>query len=100
MVTGDLDFCYCGYPETPGLHFNSGGRDCEPDDQLCALGPARPSWTFERWCDCDVRAHHRWNCITSPIYAQVIRDLDTHPWTVFQLSDEVAMASALNGEWT
>lgn len=37
-----------------------------------------------RWddCDCDPAAFHRWNCHTTSIWAQVIRDLDVNPWTV------------------
>lgn len=33
-------------------------------------------------CDCDPFEHHRWNCATTPIWAQTIRDLDVNPWTV------------------
>lgn len=38
-------------------------------------------------CDCDPAAHHRWNCHTTPVWAQTIRDLDTNPWTVVTSAD-------------
>jgi hypothetical protein len=30
MAIGDLEHCYCGEPSSPGLHFNSGGKPCQP----------------------------------------------------------------------
>ena len=56
------------------------------DSILFGLGEAlRMAWDFLRPapdCDCAVDPYHRWNCPTTPIWAQTIRDLDTNPWTV------------------
>lgn len=33
-------------------------------------------------CDCDPAAYHRWNCASTPAFADTVRALDTNPWTV------------------
>lgn len=37
-------------------------------------------------CDCPMDPYHRWNCPATPIWSQTIRDLDTNPWTVLEVS--------------
>lgn len=36
-------------------------------------------------CDCGLSAFHRWNCATTPMWAQTMRDLDINPWLSAQL---------------
>ena len=35
-------------------------------------------------CDCPLSPFHRWNCESTPVWAQTIRALDCNPWLVFQ----------------
>lgn len=50
------------------------------DAIIPGLGEAlRIVWTDIRpmpTCDCPLDPHHRWNCSTTPIWAQTIRDLE------------------------
>lgn len=56
------------------------------DTIIPGLGDAlRTVWADIRptpTCDCPLNPHHDWNCSTTPIWAQTIRDLDVNPWTV------------------
>lgn len=56
------------------------------DPLRCSLASLfhHPKWQkYPDLCNCNRPdgAFHSWNCNTSPIYAQVMRDLDFNPWT-------------------
>lgn len=33
-------------------------------------------------CDCPLNPHHRWNCHLTPVWTELVRDMDCNPWTV------------------